>query len=251
MIEAVDKFFDKVRAFYYMVVLLGRRCIKCNGSLVMTAESLCLCSSCGDEFDPTVRFQRCGICGGVALLKVRRYYCRDCGNEIKSQFVFQTLPFEKEYFREKMAQSRQRKKQQIKRVREMLYQSRSQSQNFEAIGLDSVPGLLAALNGLTKDIDENVLVELKGKFDLERYQEHIKAYIRDLPIDLRKIPAIIENARKDLIWRFIAAIFLEHEHEIEINQQDQTIWVSRYADCQRFKISEGTEKADRLEGAAC
>ena len=171
--------------------------------------------------------------------------------EIQSRFLFDGLVFNPEYFREKMAESRKRKKEQLQQVREMLAQSRSQAIAFGAVDLDSVPGLLAALNGLTQGIDENVLLELKGKFDLSRYQSHIKAHIRDFETDLREIPAIIENPRKDLVWRFIAAIFLEHEQEIQIRQEGLTLWVRKYADRERPDFSGEIEEADGFEGLAC
>ena len=91
--------------------------------------------------------------------------------------------------------------------------------------MDSVPGLIAALNGLTQGIDEQMLIDLKSKFDLSRYERQIKVHIQDFPIDLRDIPSIIENTRKDLIWRFIATIFLAHTGIIDIWQEDSNVMV--------------------------
>jgi len=251
MTEAVQNFFGRARKFYYNVVMLGHRCGKCNGGLSMISESRCRCQKCKIEFDPTVEFQRCFKCGGKPVLRVRRYYCKDCGDEVVSKFVFETLPFEKEYFKQKMAESRRRKEEQFQQVKEMLAQSRSQVLDSDAVDLNSIPGLLAALNSLAAGIDEKLLIELKNKFDLGRYQEHIKAHIQDFPIDLRSIPAIIENTRKDLIWRFIAVIFLEHERAVEICQEGQTIWVSRYVDRQGQDFSGEIEEVDGLGGLAC
>ena len=150
-----------------------------------------------------------------------------------------------------MAESRQRQQQKLSQVRQMLAQSRSGAVEYNSIDLDSIPGLVAALNSLTQGIDEKLLIELKGKFDLDRYQNHIKAYLQDFPIDLKGIPTLIENARKDLIWRFIAAIFLEHEKQIEIHQNNQTIWLSHYVNRQRQDFSDGIEETDGVEGLAC
>lgn len=251
MAEVVQQFFGKARLFYYKVVLLGHRCSCCNGHLTMVTEGRCRCQQCKHEFDPTVQFQRCSACGGAPVLRVRRYFCTDCGSEITSRFVFETLPYEKEYFRQKMAESRQRQQQKLSQVRQMLAQSRSGAVEYNSIDLDSIPGLVAALNSLTQGIDEKLLIELKGKFDLDRYQNHIKAYLQDFPIDLKGIPTLIENARKDLIWRFIAAIFLEHEKQIEIHQNNQTIWLSHYVNRQRQDIFRETEDINGFEGLAC
>ena len=251
MTKAVEVFIQKVRTFFYHVILLGYRCPKCNSRLKMAVEGRCTCNSCEYEFDPTIAFQRCSACGGVAVLRVKRYYCKQCNGEIISRFLFDGLVFSREYFQEKMAESRQRKKEQHERVRKMLAESRSDPLMLEAGDLNSVPGLIEALNGLTQGIDENALVELKSKFDLQRYQDHICQYISDEPVNLRDIPAIIENYRLDLIWRFVAVIFLEHQHTVDIQQQGQIIWVSKHADRQGQDIFGETEEINGLEGLAC
>ena len=88
MAEAVEAFLQKARRFFYSVMLIGDRCPECSGSLVMVSEGRCRCVSCGKEFDPTVTFQRCSKCGGVPVLRVSRYQCRDCGSDIRSRFLF-------------------------------------------------------------------------------------------------------------------------------------------------------------------
>ena len=103
MSAAVEKFLTKAKRFYYLVMLFGCRCPKCNGSLAMIAEGRCGCNKCGYGFDPTVVFQRCLKCGGTAILRVRRYQCKDCGKEITSRFLFDGLIFNAEYFKAKMA----------------------------------------------------------------------------------------------------------------------------------------------------
>ena len=251
MAEAVGVFVRKARQFFYSVMLLAHRCPKCNGHLMMIIEGRCRCQKCKNEFDPTVQFQRCSACGGVPVLRVRRYYCTDCNREVTSRFVFETLPFEKDYFRQKMAESRQRQQEKLRQVREMLSQSRSEAISYDSIDLDSIPGLVAALNSLAQGIDEKLLIELKGKFDLDRYQSHIKAHLQDFPIDLRGIPALIENARKDLIWRFVAAIFMEHEKQVQVQQEGQTIWLSHYVNRQGQDFPDGIEETDGVEGLAC
>jgi hypothetical protein len=65
MAKAVETFMQKAKRFFYSVMLLGHRCPKCNGSLVMVSEGKCRCASCGKVLDPTVTFQRCSACGGV------------------------------------------------------------------------------------------------------------------------------------------------------------------------------------------
>jgi hypothetical protein len=227
MAAAVHQLFSKARRFYYMVMLFGHRCPKCNGSLSMIAEGRCRCDSCRYEFDPTVEFQRCSSCGGIPLLRVRRYQCRKCSVDIRSAFLFDGLVFDSQYFCRKMAESRQRKKEQKQRVREMLEQCRSEPVTFDAHDLESIAGLIDALNGLTSGIDVAIPIELKGKFDLDLYQKHIESFLDTEPTNLREIPPLSDNLRLDLVWRFIAAIFLDHAGMINVYQQDQNIWVMK------------------------
>ena len=225
--EAVECFVQKGKRFFYRVMLLGHACPKCNGSLEMIRDGQCKCEKCAYQFDPTIEFQRCSSCGGLPVLRVRRYVCKQCGSDIISRYLFEGLVFDRKYFREKIAESRQRKKEQRERVRKMLAESRSDPLMLEATDLDSVPGLVDVLNSLTKGLDESVKLELKSQFDLNRYQDHINKCLTSEPMDLREIPPLIENLKIDLIWRFIAIIFLQHYGQIDIQQQQEEIMVIR------------------------
>jgi len=248
--NAVDIFIKKAKNFFYSVVLFGYRCPKCNGSLLMMAEGRCKCTSCGIEFDPTVTFQRCSACGGIPVLRVRRYQCRNCGSDISSKFLFDGLVFEAEYFRQKVAKSRQRKKEQRERVRQMLEESRSADLPLGAVDLTAVPDLLDAINGLTSGLDSAFMAESRGEFDLNRYEKHIEAHMQDFPVSLRDIPPLSENLRKDLIWRFIAVIFMDHAGIIDIWQEGQDIMVIRHeANREGQDILGELEEADGIEGS--
>jgi len=225
MAKAVEVFMQKAKKFFYSVMLFGHRCPKCNGSLTMASEGKCRCISCGKEFDPTVAFQRCSECGGVPVLRVRRYQCRNCGSDIQSRFLFDGLAFDADYFRQKMIESRQRKTEQRERVRQMLVESRSADLPLGAVDLAAVPGLLDALNSLTAGLNIAFAIGSRGEFDLKRYESHIKAHLRDFSVSLRNIPPLSENLRKDLIWRFIAVIFLAHAGIVDVQQQQEEILV--------------------------
>jgi len=244
---AAQQFFTKAKRFYYLVMLFGYRCPKCNGSLTMVAEGKCMCKLCTGEFDPTVEFQICIACGGKPVLRVRRYQCKDCGGDITSMFLFDGLVFNAEYFHRKMADSRQRKKEQKQRVQQMLAECRSEPLALDVPDLNSVPGLIEALNGLTAGLDASAAPELKDKFDLSRYQAHIRSHLGAEPVSLRQIPPLMENERLDLIWKFIAAIFLDHAGVINICQQHETIWVMKFDDRKRQRISDEIEDIDGLE----
>jgi hypothetical protein len=226
--EAVEAFRAKACRFFYRVMLIGDRCPGCNGSLDMISESKCQCASCKKEFDPTVVFQRCPACGGAPVLRIRRYQCSHCGGDIISKFLFDGLVFDADYFRAKMAESRQRKQEQRERVRQMLAESRSGNLALEQADLSGVPGLLEALNALTAGLDDSLAVEYRAQFDLGLYESHIQAHLRDYPVNLAGMPPLGENLRKDLIWRFIAVIFLAHAGIVDIWQHGQEIMVMKH-----------------------
>ena len=147
-----------------------------------------------------------------------------------------------------MLQSRQRRKDLRKKVREMLAETRSDPLPLDVLDLSSVPGLLGALNSLTVNMGIEYVQEAKSQFDLNHYQSHIQAYIKDHSIDLRDIPALIEDYRKDLIWRFIAAIFLAHVRLIDIWQVDNTIMVQKHEiDREGCEFSGTHQDADGFE----
>ena len=247
--EAVESFRVKACQFFHSVMLIGHRCPKCDGSLVMVSEGKCRCVSCGNEFDPTVMFQRCPQCGGVSVLRVRRYQCRDCGSDIISKFVFDGLVFDPDYFRQKMAESRKRKQEQRERVRQMLAESRSAELPLDYANLGSVPGLIDALNALTAGIDESLAMEARDEFDLSRYESHIQAHIQSFPVNLTEIPRLSENPKKDLIWRFIAVIFLAHAGVVDVWQEGQQIMVTKHeANREGQDIPGELEAADGVEG---
>ena len=248
MAEAVEAFLQKARRFFYSVMLIGHRCPKCNGSLAMVSEGRCRCVSCGKEFDPTVTFQRCSQCGGVPVLRIRRYQCRDCGGDITSKFLFDGLVFDPVYFRQRMAESRKRRKEQRERVRHMLAESRSPALPLGHADLGSVPGLIDALNALTVGVDEAIAVEAREEFDLKAYEGHIQAHIHDYPVSLTDIPPLSENPKKDLIWRFIAVIFLAHAGSVDVWQAGQEVMVKKHeANREGQDISGESENADGFE----
>jgi len=249
MARAVEDFIRKAKKFFYGVMLLGYRCPKCGGPFAMIAEGKCKCTSCGLDIDPTVQFQRCLACGGVPVLKVRKYVCSQCGSDIRSNFLFGGLVFDADYFQQKMAQSRQRRKELTERVRQMLAETRSVPLPLAAVDLDSVPDLVEALNGLTSGFDEGMVVEAKSEFDLRCYERHIQAHIREVASNLREIPPLSKDGRRDLVWRFIAIIFLAHAGVVDIWQEGQEIMVVKHeANRKGQDISGELEESDGIEG---
>jgi len=244
---AVETFLVKARRFYYLVMLLGYRCPKCNASLTMVKEGRCRCDACKYEFDPTVTLQTCSKCGGVPVLRVRRYQCSHCGSNIESAFLFDGIVFNAEYFRRKVAESRQRKQEKTEQVRKMLAECRSGPLTLTATGLDSVPGLVEVLNSLTRGVEADVPLELKSRFDIDRYQTHIRSALIEGPTRLREIAPLAEDLRLDLIWRFVAVVFLTHTGSVDVRQQGQVIWVMNNDDREGQDVFGDVEELDACQ----
>ncbi len=247
--ETVSRYAGRVRAFFYRVALFDRRCPCCNAQLRMTRESRCRCPSCETELDPTVTYQRCA-CGGAPRLRIRRYECSTCGAEMASHFVFDGLIFEAKYFRKKMAESRQRRREQHERVRRMLAGTRSGCIDVPAADLAQEEGLLTALDQMVDCADPVSVLQSRSSSDLKRYQRHIQAHIRAIPSSLEQIPPMGEDLRIDRIGRFIAIIFLAHAGILDVWQNGQGIMVKRReVDREGQEFPGDVEELDAVEGS--
>lgn len=225
--RTVEVFMAHARHYYYEVMLSGHACPRCAGRLSMVGESRCRCLSCGDTFDPTVALQRCSGCGGSPRLRICRYQCQRCGAAVLSRFIFDGHPFDREYFRERMTESRERKREQRERTCAVVAGNRSEVVTPPAADLESVPGLTEALDGLVAGSEMAAWLPLATGFDLSRYQAHLQAHIGPIEVYFDNLPPLNDNARLDRIWRFIAIIFMAHAGLIEITRDAGAIIVMR------------------------
>jgi hypothetical protein len=132
----------------------------------------------------------------------------------------------------------------------MLAESRSADLPLGAADLAGVPGLIDALNSLTAGLDNSFTIESCDEFDLKRYESHIQAHIRDFPVSLTEIPPLSENPKKDLIWRFIAVIFLAHACIVDIWQEGQDVIVMKHEVNRKGQdVSGEHEEIDGVEGS--
>lgn len=247
--DRVEAFREHVRQFFYAVMLSGHACEHCGGSLEMVGEAKSRCAGCQATLDPTIAFQRCSDCGGAPMLRIRRYVCGDCGQGIRSRFLFDGLVFDAGYFRQKMAEYRGRKQQLRERVSEMLAGARSGTIEIGPVEAAEHDGLFAALNAMTLEAFAGSLPELRDRFDLSRYQTHIRAHLQTIPINLNQIPPLSEDTRLDRIWRFIAVIFLAHAGLIDVRQEgDMILVMQREVDREGQDIPGDLEEPDGLEG---
>jgi len=222
VLPRIDLLRERARQFCYAVVLFQRKCTACGAEdLVMLHDSWCRCAVCGNEFDPTLAFQTCTTCDSRLRLKINRYWCPCCRVPVRSRFSFDGHVFDAEYFREKMKESRQRRKAQIEDVRKMLAASRSEHYAPEdAPALDAVPGLEAALDQF---VGQSVQLAFLGDantppFDLERYRQHIRDLADGCTVNFDGISSLIPDPKLDRIFRFIAAVFMENAGEVTLEQ---------------------------------
>jgi hypothetical protein len=227
----VEVFKDEVRRFYYAVLLSAHSCPVCGGSLRMTGPSECECK-CGNKLDPTVAFQRSDCCGAPLLQMVLHYVCSECQRIVPSRFLFDERLFDPEYFREKMRESRERKRHRREELRLLLAGSRSAGLCLTDLpGLESIPGLEAALDGFIGTAGQISLTDFlgRGEFQMSRYREAILGVVpAGCSIRFSGIPPLCENPRHDRARRFITLLFMEQAREVEMSQCEDDILVERY-----------------------
>ena len=135
-------FKERVRAYYFEVVLSPYQCPGCGGRLKMTGQSLCSCS-CGKTFDPTLEFQRSACCGANLLRKTFHSACSRCHEVVASRFIFNERVFDSAYFREMMRESRARARQRKEEIGRLLMEAGSGTLPLlEDPSLESIDGLL-------------------------------------------------------------------------------------------------------------
>jgi len=108
--------------------------------------------------------------------------------------------------------------------------------------------LVDALDALTADCDGMPNVVPGVEFDLRQYEDHIRTHVHDYPLNLEEIPPLHEDDRKDLIWRFIAVIFLAHAGVVDIWQEGQGVMVTKHeTDREGQDVSGEPEGPDGVE----
>jgi len=231
VLSRVSSFKELARAYYFEVVLLLYRCPDCNGKLKMVGVSECSCS-CGKTLDPTICFQQSPCCNARLVRKTFHYACSRCHQTVPSRFLFDERLFDKAYFREMMQNARARERKKREELKAILVGSRSNNLILlEEPCLDSIPGLTEALNGLigAKTPEFQVFLPRSG-FSLQDYRNHLLSAIGNGSKLFLDIPSLIEDCRKDKIWRFVALIFMQQDREVSLTQYGSDILVERYTE---------------------
>ncbi|MDY6990177.1 MAG: hypothetical protein SWQ30_19215 [Thermodesulfobacteriota bacterium] len=228
--SAIAELKERARAYYFEVVLSIHQCPDCGGRLRMTGQSECSCS-CGNVFDPTLAFQKSTCCQARLVRRTFHYACSRCHKTVPSRFLFNERVFDSTYFREIMRESRARAKRKRDEIRRFLVEARSpELPLMEAPDLESIPGLVADLDDFILTGSDEMLdlaFETESSFRIDDYREHILSALGWSPMLFSEVVPLIEDNRQDKIWRFITLIFMEHDREVELTEQNRDLLVQR------------------------
>lgn len=237
LIEAIRRVLIRVeslkkrgRSFYNEVVLSPRQCPVCGGQLRMISQSKCACS-CGNIFDPTVAFQQSRCCGADLVRKTFHYACSKCNKTAPSRFIFDEKLFDAVYFRDMMRKSRKKTQKKKEAIRLFLAESRSNTlQLLEEPHLESIPGLIRDLDDFVNEGAKEVchfVFDAPTDFRMNDYHDHIISNMGWSEKCFSNIPPLIDDQRRDRVYRFITLIFMQHDREVELIQKDTDIWVRK------------------------
>jgi len=231
VLSRVSGFKEMARAYYFEVILSPYRCPECGGRIKMIGVSECSCS-CGKILDPTISFQQSLFCGAKLIRRTFHYACSRCHQTVPSRFLFDERLFDKAYFREMMQSARARERKKREELKLLLAGSRSDNLILlEEPRLDSIPGLTEALNGFigTGVLGFQDFLSRSG-FSLEDYRNHLLSVIGNKSILFSDIAPLVEDWRKDKIWRFVTLIFMRQDREVSLTQYGADILVERISE---------------------
>jgi hypothetical protein len=213
---------DESKGLYYQVMLFQKPCPLCKCfQLTMVEDGVAHCSDCGERFDATLAFQVCGRCQAVLTLKTFHYWCPKCQEPVRSLFRLESRVFDAGYFKERMKECRERKQESKEVFVSSMAEARSGVLELnDAPSLDSVPNLELDLNALLgQALSGSLPADVESHFDLERYRRHLLDLLECGNVRFDGISSLIDDRRKDRVFRFIAAIFLEHEGQLEFEER--------------------------------
>ena len=220
-----------MRIFYYQTSLLGHACPTCGGRLRMRQDGAAVCTQYNGQVDPTACFQSCHACGGRLKRLVSHYVCALCGVRTRSRFAFDPAIFDPAYFSGMMHKSRQRHKKRIAKMRERLLLARSEGVLPDRLpNINDVPDLAESLDAMAGfPLPAEFLKGfLRGPgLDIQRYRRHIINSVGAYEARFDNIPSLLNDRRRDRIFRFVTVVHMCHEREIKLVQQDEILVVMR------------------------
>ena len=209
----------EARILFYEIMLFLKPCPACGcPTLVMIEDGQAICSACGQRCDPTVAFQTCPGCDRHLLRRVYHYVCPSCRMPVHSHYCFDTKVFDATYFREKMTESRARKRERAEKIKTALLDSRSRV----CVPDDEPPvvipvGMATALaDVLVQPVPEVQEHPTGPRFDLSEYRAHLLDLVTGCVVQFDGVSPLITDRRVDRAFRFVAAVFMENDGLLQI-----------------------------------
>jgi hypothetical protein len=230
ILEYVDAYKERVRDFYFQVLLSQHACPTCGDALYMTDTSECSCQS-GHIFDPTVAFQPSPCCQARLIKKTFHYACSRCHETVPSRYLFDERVFDADYFREMMREHRDHVKSRREEIGRLLAESRSGALLLtEEPRMDTLPDFLQDLDAfiLGNPIEAGDAFELKGDFNMSAYRTHILSLLSHHTFRFSDISPLTEDDRRDRARRFITLVFMDNDREINLQQHGNDLLIRRH-----------------------
>ena len=224
----VSRYKAAARGYYYEVMLSNHSCPLCGEKLRMMKVGQACCTR-GHHLDPTTTFQKSGCCKAKLVRRSLHYACACCRKTVPSRFLFDERVFNNDYFREKMAESRAKRRQRREMMRLARREQRSRSLTlFEEPRVDLLPGFAEALAGFigfdAGAWDEGFCFDEPGYPGLHAYRRHILDLVKRYhQVTFSKIDPLIDERKRDRAMRFVALIFLLHDGEVQVTQYGSDI----------------------------
>jgi hypothetical protein len=129
-----------------------------------------------------------------------------------------------------MRQSRDRARRKREEIKSLLAGSRSGPLLFmKEPCLESIPGLTEALNDFVEaKITVGFEFSPKSGFWMDNYRNHILSLLGPRSRLFSDIAPLIDDYRRDRVWRFITLIFMTQDREVELTQYGADILVERF-----------------------
>ena len=230
VLKRVDEFKKLAREFYFDVILSVHQCPRCGSRLKMTGKSECSCV-CGNIFDPTIAFQKSACCGKHLVRKSQHYICSGCRKTVPSTFLFDEKLFDKAYFREMVKKSRSRAAKRREEMNRLLAEGRSGTLIFfDEPCLEFIPGLIEDLNDFigTEGLSpRDFALDTNPGFKMDDYRGHILRVLGCDSLLFSDIDTLINDARRDKIWRFVTLTFMQNAREVMLTQYGNDLLVER------------------------
>jgi len=131
-----------------------------------------------------------------------------------------------------MRESRARARRKREEIKILLAGSRSDPLQFmEGPCLECIPGLSDALNEFIKaEMAGGNEFAPKSRFRMDDYRNHILSILGLGSRQFSDISPLMDDCRRDKIWRFITLIFMAQDREVELTQYGTDILVGRVSD---------------------